>query len=197
MNNSINREGRGFTLIELLVVIAILAVLAAAVVLTLNPAELIKQGRDSTRIADMAAMNSALSLYLADLSSPDLDASAPSAFACDASGASCTAAGTPPTGSCTNITSTTVDGTGWVAVNFTGISSGAPMARLPKDPVNSTTYFYMYDCSNTNSTYELLAKMESTKYATTSASEVMSASKDGGDDTGWYEVGNDPALDLQ
>jgi len=57
---------RGFTLIELLVVIAILAVLAVAVVVVLNPAELIKQARDTTRISDLAALNSAISLYLAD-----------------------------------------------------------------------------------------------------------------------------------
>jgi prepilin-type N-terminal cleavage/methylation domain-containing protein len=36
---------KAFTLIELLVVIAILAVLAVAVTLILNPAELIRQGR--------------------------------------------------------------------------------------------------------------------------------------------------------
>ena len=48
---------KGFTLIELLVVIAILAVLATAVVVILNPAELVKQGRDSTRISDLAALH--------------------------------------------------------------------------------------------------------------------------------------------
>lgn len=38
---------KGFTLIELLIVIGILAVLATAVIMVLNPAELLKQARDS------------------------------------------------------------------------------------------------------------------------------------------------------
>lgn len=193
---------KGFTLIELLIVIAILVVLSTAVVIVLNPPELVKQGRDSTRVADLAAINSAIALYLADVNptTVDLDASGPSSFACGSgsgsSAPSCTAAGTPPSGSCTTISSSTVDGTGWVAVNFGLISSGAPFSRLPKDPVNSTTFFYVYSCDNTNKTYELAAKLESTKYATTSATEIISNSKDGGDDPTWYEVGNDPALDL-
>ena len=58
-----NNLKKGFTLIELLIVIAILAVLSVAVVLVLNPAELLKQARDSTRISDMAAINSASYLY--------------------------------------------------------------------------------------------------------------------------------------
>ncbi|MGC9603563.1 MAG: type II secretion system protein, partial [Minisyncoccia bacterium] len=41
----------GFTLIELLVVIGILGTLATAVVLVLNPAQLLAQARDSTRLS--------------------------------------------------------------------------------------------------------------------------------------------------
>ncbi len=43
-----------FTLVELLVVIAIIAILAVEVTLTLNPAQLLAQSRDATRISDMA-----------------------------------------------------------------------------------------------------------------------------------------------
>ena len=57
---------KGFTLIELLVVIAILAVLAVAVTLILNPAELVRQGRDSTRLSDIGTVHRAIGLYFAD-----------------------------------------------------------------------------------------------------------------------------------
>src|ERR1700691_308696 len=59
---------KGFTLIEILVVIAIIAILAAVVVLTLNPAELLRQSRDANRVSDMATLTSALSLYNTDQS---------------------------------------------------------------------------------------------------------------------------------
>src|ERR1039457_2240911 len=54
------------TLIELLVVIAILAVLAVVVVLTLNPAGLLQEGRDSSRVSDMATLNTGINLFMAD-----------------------------------------------------------------------------------------------------------------------------------
>ncbi|MFA7202052.1 MAG: prepilin-type N-terminal cleavage/methylation domain-containing protein, partial [Candidatus Paceibacterota bacterium] len=53
-----------FTLIELLVVIGILAILTAAVVIVLNPTELLKQGRDSTRMTDLASLSKTIQLLL-------------------------------------------------------------------------------------------------------------------------------------
>ena len=203
--------GKGFTLIELLVVIAILAVLATVVVIVLNPAELLKQSRDSSRISDIAAVNSAVALYIADVASPDLDASNPNSFSCGAGSApstpSCTlSAATTPLGTggssrtCATITTTAssslVSGVGWVPIVFTNISSGSPLPKLPIDPINSGLFFYAYSCDSTNLTYELTARMESTKYATTSASEIVSQAKDGGNANFLYEVGNDPGLDL-
>src|SRR5471030_3210736 len=65
MKNTKNRSG--FTLIELLVVIAIIAILSVVVILTLNPAELLRQARDSNRVSDFATLKSALGLYAADV----------------------------------------------------------------------------------------------------------------------------------
>jgi prepilin-type N-terminal cleavage/methylation domain-containing protein len=191
---------KGFTLIELLVVIAILAVLAVAVVLIINPAELIRQGRDSTRISDMAALNRAIALYLADVATPYLGG--PNTACSNA--ARCTSGTTEffsgPT-TCTTSTARTVDGNGWVTINFNAISSGSPLSQLPIDPNNGATTgkcadgtvtrcFYAYGCNGTN--YELNAKMESAKFASSGVSDVEST--DGGSQIDLYEVGN--KLDL-
>ena len=180
---------KGFTLIELLVVIAILAVLATAVVIILNPAQLVKQGRDSTRISDLAALHSALALYLSEVQG--LTTWTPYTY--------CTATSTItlPVGfsSCTISASTVVNGNGWVPVNFNQISSGSPLSRLPLDPVNDGSYFYAFKSSSTL-LYELDARMESNKYGPGGVGDIVSNSKDGGNDAGWYEIGNAPGLNL-
>ncbi|MBI2591422.1 MAG: type II secretion system protein [Candidatus Brennerbacteria bacterium] len=171
---------KGFTLIELLVVIAILAILATITVVVLNPAELLKQARDSTRISELASLRSAISLYLASQTS-DLTAAT----------LRCTA------GICaggTSSTITTVAGGGWVNVNFTLIPGGSPLAALPLDPVNSATYFYGYSASSTNNLFELNANMESVRYASGSAESVEANTADGGDQSGCYEIGTNVNL---
>jgi len=171
---------KGFTLIELLVVIAILAILATVIVVIINPGELLKQARDTTRISDLAAVNNAIALYLSDYATPAIGTVT-----------NCTASlSVPPTGwTCTVVTSTVVSGAGWVPIIFTNVSSGSPLARLPLDPANGTTYAYAYKSNTTALTYELNARMESNKYASSTAN-VVANTKDGGNEAGWYEIGN-------
>lgn len=181
---------KGFTLIELLIVIAVLAILSTAVVLVLNPAEILRQGRDSTRLSDLAALNSALSLFLADVSTTTWV------------GTSYCMVGTtrPDGGACTLTTSTLVNGSGWIPINFSAISVGSPLAKLPIDPSNTSVAngaacagavpgcFYAYEPSSTAITgfgrYKFYVNFESLKYS-------PKESADGGNIADWYEIGSD------
>lgn len=186
---------KGFTLIELLVVIAIVAVLSVVVILTLNPAELLRQARDSNRVSDLSTLKSAISLYLADAASPDLGDAGHCymsiATTTDQCGSRFSAvANYEEEGS----VSRSVDGTGWLPVNLSSISSGAPVGNLPVDPTNNTTYFYAYAASTTAMTFEINANMESSRYVNGGSGDVES--KDGGNSSDLYEVGNAAGLAL-
>lgn len=182
---------KGFTLIELLIVIAVLAILSTAVVLVLNPAEILRQGRDSTRLSDLAALNNAISLFLTDVSTTTWNVN---------SYCTATTTGLPGGGACLLVTSTAVNGSGWVPVNFGAISVGSPLSKLPIDPLNGAAAngtacygvvsgcFYVYKPSSTAVSgyghYKLMANLESTKY-------IPKGATDGGIVSDWYEFGSD------
>lgn len=61
-----NRARGGFTLIEILVVIGIVAVLAAVVLIAINPARQFKLARDSQRTSNVAAILNAVGQNIAE-----------------------------------------------------------------------------------------------------------------------------------
>ena len=185
ITNSTKVSKRGFTLVELLVVIGILAILTAAVVVVLNPAELLRQSRDAQRLSDFDAIRSSISLYLSTAITPTFQATE-----CNYMNTGCF---NMTTASSAN-SSTLVDGTGWVAVNFTELAAaevglGSPLSALPTDPVNNAAYHYAASFNATNKYYELNSVLESAKY-----SGKMSI--DGGNSSTTYEVGNKSGLYL-
>lgn len=64
MKISAQRLQSGFTLIELLVVIAVIGVLAAIVLLAINPNEQLARGRDANRISAVEGLAKAMSNYI-------------------------------------------------------------------------------------------------------------------------------------
>lgn len=194
---------KGFTLIELLVVIAIIAVLAVVVILTLNPAELLRQARDSNRISDLNTMKSAISLFLADTASSGIDGLPANSCWTDIVSGSTNNTTTcawftgitavPAVASTTAANVRKVDGTGWIPIRFTAISSGAPIGNLPVDPLdNDKIHFYSYHGSSMASTFKLGARMESAKYGLGGSNDVVNT--DGGSNSLTYEVGTDLGL---
>lgn len=173
-------DRKGFTLVELLVVIGILAVLATAVVVVLNPAELLKQARDAQRLSDLSSINSALALYVASTSSPTFGTTALTSLG--------SAGATSTCDSQTGVAGDdyTTDGLGWVAVNLSQLSGGSPLPTLPRDPTNNTTYKYCYD-GTASTTWELMAALESEKFGTAQNLD----GNDGGDCATCYEIGTD------
>lgn len=61
-----NKNKKGFTLIEILVVIGIIAVLAAVVLVAINPARQFKLARDSQRVANVTAILNAVGQNMAE-----------------------------------------------------------------------------------------------------------------------------------
>ena len=188
---------------ELLVVIAILALLMSIVIVTLNPAEILRKTRDTKRVSDLNSLRTALNLYVTDKASPNLDYSATDcgtmtfysvASPCPTASIS-QAPRIIPT--CVVATSTRlVSGTGWLPVDLTSISSGSPLSGLPVDPTNTLASFlyYTYVCDSTNVTFELDANMESTYFKAGGDGDVVG--NDGGNAGTLYEIGSDPGLDL-
>ena len=212
MHKNINQK-KGFTLIELLVVLAIVAVLALVTIFTLNPAELLRQARDSNRISDMGTLKTAISLYLADVSVVNLNggnsnrvyaSGGPGTGLCATVGTLCYAVqstsghGGPynPNGvigatSAASTTSKSVNGNGWLPVNFSSISSGTPFGSLPADPTNNSTLFYMYMPTTTGNgiTFKIAMFTESSKYGYQGTADIVTG--DGGNSTSSYETGTE------
>jgi len=181
---------RGFTLLELLIVIGILAILSTTMILVINPAELLKKARDSQRISDLSTVKTVIAYYLTVVASPSIGATATS-YNNVSTSVSCTGF----TGAATS-TAQTVDGNGWIPISFTSISDGSPIPSLPLDPnptaYNATTGRYYVYLVSANTTYELVANMESDYYKNGGTSDVES--KDGGKISALYEVGTNLAL---
>lgn len=165
-------SARGFTLLELLIVISIIAILSVALVIVLNPSEILKKSRDSQRIADLNTMKSAIGIYLTSTSVPSL-----TCWVATSTSATTTAAA-----------QTSITGTGWIPINFTTLTGGSPISNLPVDPLNViTTSDYWYKCENTTNTFEVSAKLESAAYGPGGTDDK--GAKDGGDDATRYEIG--------
>lgn len=156
----------GFTLVELLIVIAIIAILAAVVVLIVNPIELTRRGRDAARLTDLANLQQAINVAVQESSTSG------SNIACAGAAAGCVDR--------SNAGTRLTNGTGWVRVNL-GVQSSVTVPTLPIDPSNNAANHYTYCGSGDN--WEIFTALES-------AQQIPRMSSDGGTSDSYYEVGS-------
>lgn len=166
---------KGFTLVELLVVIAIIAVLAIIMGVVINPIEIFKNGRDSTRLADMASLQQAINVAAQEATASGTD------ILCNGVEAPCTESSFP-LGANTRKT----DATGWVKVNLSAQKS-VSVPALPVDPTNNNTYKYTY--YSDGNTWKMTVVLESEK-------NLDKMKNDGGTNDAAWEVGSNLALPI-
>ena len=125
-----------FTLIELLIVIAILGILAAAVLVAINPGKRTAQARDAQRKQDINAIANALIGYYT------LVGEYPREMNCDTSRGYINPGG--PNYNCAESSGTG----GWEATSpfyQALVEVQAFLKKIPTDPNNVLTYYYKYE----------------------------------------------------
>lgn len=183
---------KGFTLIELLIVLAILALVAVTVVLTLNPAELLRQARDTRRVAEIKTLNTGIGAFRGASSNTSLGTSTVVYVSLPDSDPTCASHTLPTlpggwTYACApESTFRLLDGTGWIPLNVSALARYVSVSALPVDPVNNADGRY-YTYTADGNEWELNANMESTKLSNGGAGDVES--RDGGDNADRYELG--------
>jgi uncharacterized protein (TIGR02145 family)/prepilin-type N-terminal cleavage/methylation domain-containing protein len=181
---------RAFTLIELLVVIAIIAILAVVVVLVLNPAALLQQARDSSRLSDMQTITGAINLYNEDqggatgysLGTPGvIYLSIPDPTATTTAGNNCSGLGLPAASTTYHCAASSTyrktNGTGWIPMNFANITISPPLSALPVDPTNTTSSGEYYKYTTDGINFEIAGIPESQKYSSQPANFAAGSSR--------------------
>jgi len=181
--NKTARRFQGFTLIELLVVIGIIVILAAILVLAINPAEIQKRGRDANRISDIATLRRAIDLSITDGELLTADQAGDSAGGVDASN---------------------------VVANYLDMDVSRYLSVLPQDPSYIAASTDSVNTANGDGTttartkadmvYEFIVDANGAYYELNSFLESNDndgqLTGDGGNADTLYESGTDPGLDL-
>ena len=186
------RKQSSFTLVELLVTIAILALLMSIIIISINPAEILKKTRDVRRMSDINSLNRAIQYFQASLPNTSLGSNSTVYVSIPDTSSTCSNLDLPalPGWSyhCSDSTNyRKTDGNGWIPLNFTSLDIGSPLSSLPIDPKNTTStgLYYTYVAGGS---WEINARLESRKNKY--GGDQDSVSEDGGDDLYLYEFGS-------
>ena len=152
------KSREGFTLIELLVVIAIIGILAAVVILAINPVELMKKGRDSNRKSDLATLSKAIDIYIVEEQPTDV----PGTTGQTSNGGTCCDGDATAAEACTDTSRVDAAFGGWLLADTASCAwdLGSYIAKIPVDPQNTAAYHYTYKNDTTTDKYNIESVLE-------------------------------------
>ncbi len=153
-------------LVLILPFISVIAILAAVVILAINPLNLVRTSKDTTRLSDLAKLKTAI--QIAQVQNPAISLCTGSIAPCKGDSKS------------SDLANRNVNGTGWVKVDLSQVELTPKLLILPIDPTNSLSYYYRYCFDGVG--WELNAKLESSQ-------NKLRMQNDGGDDPSSYEIG--------
>jgi prepilin-type N-terminal cleavage/methylation domain-containing protein len=177
---------KGMTMIEILIVLVIISMLFATFFYIWNAMDIFRKSRDSKRINDLYALDTALKTILATEGNINLGQENVIYTSLPDSSSTCGSYNLVPVFSpfsyrCQTVTNyLKVDGNGWVPVNFT-LGKILTIAVLPADPLNNKDYFYSYQVKQGR--YKLTARFES-------KNNIPKMADDGGFEPTLHEVGS-------
>jgi len=188
----------GFTLIEVLVVVGLIAVLSTIVLLTLNPLDFLKQGRDSTRLNDLSNLLRTLNYIKAEspqtffgnaktiyISRPDPNLTGDATSTCP--NMNLPSIPTDWSYYCVSQENLSkIDGKGWIPIDFRN-QAIFRLSKLPVDPKNDENYYYTYVYDPNTQTFEINTVLESEK-------QKHLLAEDNGDNDNLYELGTNLTL---
>jgi hypothetical protein len=177
-----------FSLIEIIVVLFLIALISGLMVVILKPGTFFQRARDAKRVSDLSKIeeifqakkfsdlsfseNKFLDPKIVYISLPD------SSSTCGSWLSELPSLSSPYSYRC-SATPTNIDGTGWIPLDFQGITSEN---FLPIDPINKPPYYYTFVVGGS---YEIEAKMEN---------NFQISFNDGGDSGFFYEKGSNLKL---
>lgn len=160
---------KAFTLLELLIVIGILAILSTTMLMVINPVDLLAKARDSNRISNLSAINSAINVLMSFNSNAPVGSADTVYTSLPSNQPDCSDLGLPALPGtwvyhcATEANLRKIDANGWVPIDFTQMDTGSPISYLPVDPINTVAsgLYYTY---TTGGSWELNGILESEKY---------------------------------
>lgn len=159
-------------MVEQIIVIASAIIFLGIMVVLFRETKVIEKSHNSTRLADLTSISTAVNLYLAD--NHDF-----SVLQTGATYESVTSSKSAKRS----------DGTGWIPLDFAAVTSGTPLAALPVDPINDKAkgYYYRFGVKVAEKTYEVDCAFES-------ADDADKQSSDGGNNPSRFEMGTDLSI---